>query len=115
MEVPGGQLVYIALEGYLAFTQAHSIYLPPGVLLAPFTYSQPPNQEPQENFGFLNTNAFDAPGFMACPLDDTSIYQIFAAMANASVPNGSIDSCVGFDAFTQDYYLNPAFAAWQYI
>jgi hypothetical protein len=42
---------------------------------------------------------------MACParVGTYETYQIFAAFANATVPNGNISSCVGFDAITEVY------------
>lgn len=40
-------------------------------------------------------------------------YQIFAAFANATLPNGNISSCIGFDAITEVYNSTEA-AAWEY-
>jgi hypothetical protein len=50
---------------------------------------------------------------MACPTR-TGAYQIFAALANATVPNSNISSCVGFDAITEVYNSTAGAAAWQY-
>jgi hypothetical protein len=51
---------------------------------------------------------------MACPTR-TGQYQIFAALANATVPNGNISSCIGFDAIIEAYNSTAGPAAWQYI
>jgi len=111
-EVPGGQLVYVAPDGHLGFTQAHSATYPTGAVLNPFTYTKSDG----EQFGHLGTSAFGATGFMACPVTDApGPYQVFAAFAGAVVPNGDASTCLGFDALTVDYYLNPAPAAWQYV
>jgi hypothetical protein len=40
-------------------------------------------------------------------------HQIFAAFANATVPNDNISSCVGFGAITEIYNGTEA-AAWEY-
>jgi hypothetical protein len=50
---------------------------------------------------------------MACPTA-TGTYQVYAALANATVPNGNISSCIGFDAFTEVYNNIESAAAWQY-
>lgn len=52
---------------------------------------------------------------MACParVGAYETYQVFAAFANATVPNGNISSCVGFDAITEVYNGTEA-AAWEY-
>lgn len=111
-EVPGGQLVYVAPDGHLGFTQAHSASYPTGAVLSPFTYTK----NVGDTYGDLSTNAFGATGFMGCPtVDGSGLYQVFAAFAGAVVPNGDISTCLGFDALTVDYSLNPAPAAWQYI
>jgi hypothetical protein len=109
--VPGGQVVYVAIDGYLGFTQAHSSSLPAGAVTGPFTYFKPG----YDQYGYISTDAFGARGFMACPtrVGPYETYQIFAAFANATVPNGDISSCVGFDAITEVYNSTEA-AAWQY-
>jgi len=115
VEVPGGQLVYVAPEGYLGFTQAHSAYYPPGSIIGPLTYSFTPGA----SFGILGTYAFGATGFMACPntsnLTEVSSWQVFAALQNATVPTGNVADCLGFDAAAIDY-ISPdgEAAAWQY-
>ncbi len=73
-----------------------------------FTYFQPG----YEQYGYLSTDAFGAQGFMACPTTNGP-YQIFAAFVNATVPNGNISACIGFDAVTYPYN-GTGDAAWQY-
>jgi hypothetical protein len=99
----------VAVEGYLGFTQAHSGSYPAGAILGPFTYFQPGYYR----YGYLSTDAFGAQGFMACPTA-TGTYQVYAALTNATVPNGNISSCIGFDAFTEVYNSTGSAAAWQY-
>ena len=103
-------MVYVAVEGYLGFTQAHSVSYPAGAILGSFTYFQPG----YDRYGYLSTDAFGARGFMACPTT-TGAYQVYAALANATVPNGNISSCIGFDALTEVYNSTAIPAAWQYI
>jgi len=85
--------------------------MPVGAILCPFTY-QTVDGSP---FGELGINAFGALGLMACPTTGTNStggpYQVFAAMGNATVPNGDVTSCFRFDGLTLDYSGS---AAWQY-
>ncbi|CDM27433.1 hypothetical protein DTO013E5_4397 [Penicillium roqueforti] len=101
--VPGGQQVYIDPNGALSFTQAHSANIPQGSLLGPFHYSA---DEPWAHYSFGST------GFMACPAEDNR-WQVFAAIQNATVPNGNVDECLGFSAVALDYTGDVP--AWQYI
>lgn len=109
-EVPGGQLVYVAPSGALAFEQAHSASFPPGSVLGPFTYTKAPCSQ----FGDYSTTAFGATGFMECPSPGAAgPYQVFATIQNAIVPSGKVADCLGFDALTTDY-TGPYPAAWEY-
>jgi len=115
VEVPGGQLVYVAPDGSLGFTQAHSASYPLGAVLEPFTYSFTPGA----SFGYVSTNAFNATGFMACPNNKNETlatsWQVFAALQNATVPTGNVSDCLGFDALAPPYSNpNGTAAAWQY-
>ena len=77
-----------------------------------FTYFQ----AGYDQYGYLSTDAFGARGFMACPTRNGA-YQIYAALANATVPNGDVSSCIGLDAITEVYNSTggaAAAAAWQY-
>jgi len=108
-EVPGGQQIYVAPSGALSFTQAHSISIPTGSAIGPFSVS------PGASFATYSTTAFGATGFMACPNQATnpSQWQVFAALQNATVPTGKVSDCLGFDALATNY-TGPV-AAWQYI
>ncbi|KAJ6066701.1 uncharacterized protein N7446_003738 [Penicillium canescens] len=77
-EVPGGQQVYIDPNGALSFTQAHSANIPAGSSYGPFV------------------------GFMACPTEDNR-WQVFGALANATVPKGDVNECLGFSAMAITY------------
>ncbi len=108
--VPGGQAIYIRSDGSLGFTQAHSGRYPAGALVGGYlTYFK----TDEARLGSLGTRAFGATGFMACPTEDQG-YQVFAAIGNATAPEGDLAACLGFDAFTIDE-TDPNRAAWQYI
>ena len=111
-EVPGGQLIFVAPDGHLGFSQAHSAQYPLGSALAPLDYSRAADTQ----FGRITTNAFGATGFMACPQSSnatTSLWQVFVSLANATVPTGNTSDCLGFDALASDYTEGTT-AAWQY-
>lgn len=44
VEVPGGQLAYVAPDGTFGYTQAHSASLPEGAITDGFTYTAPTQQ-----------------------------------------------------------------------
>jgi hypothetical protein len=75
--VPGGQQVYVAPDGALSYTQAHSAYIPPGSVRDGFSREQPTGGQ---SFGYLN---FDT-GFVACPAANaTEGYQVFGQVDGA--------------------------------
>lgn len=85
--VPGGQQVYVAPDGALSYTGAHSGYIPPGSIVDGFSREQP---AAGQQFGYLN---FDT-GFVACPAGDGQGYQVFG-----QVDGGKFGSdCLGFNA-----------------
>lgn len=116
MEVPGGQVIYAAPGGAISYTEAHSGYYPPGSVVEPLTY-QSLSEDPYPFEGRINTTAFGASGFMACPTVNSTVaasYQVFAAFGNATVPSGNVNDCIGFDAVAVPYDgVTPA--AWQYV
>ena len=108
--MPGGQQIWATRDGTIGYTQAHSIFQPVGSAPCPFTYEKADGEE----FGHLSTNVFGATGLMACP-DTDGGWQVFAALHNATVPNGNVSSCFGFDGLTLDYSSSTSnFSAWQY-
>ncbi|ERF74759.1 hypothetical protein EPUS_04928 [Endocarpon pusillum Z07020] len=108
--VPGGQAIYARSDGSFGFTQAHSARYPAGALIGGYlTYSKTDGAQ----FGSLGTHAFGATGFMACPTEDQG-YQVFAAVGNATAPEGDLAACLGFDALTVDE-TDLERGAWQYI
>ncbi|KAI5256283.1 hypothetical protein E4T42_01658 [Aureobasidium subglaciale] len=92
--VPGGQQVYVAADGRLSFTVAHSASTGEGASVTGFSIAQE-GQHVQ----------FNGDDFLACPVDDA--YAVFAA---AAVKDAAED-CVGF-AFRVAESSAPA--AWQY-
>jgi hypothetical protein len=102
--------VYISPDGSIGFTQAHSVSIPSNSVFCPFTYKK----EESNQFGLVNLNAsmaFGAVDFMGCPTNDGR-YQVFAALQNATVPQGNVSDCIGFGALAFDY-TGPT--AWQYV
>lgn len=98
VEVPGGQQIYIAPNGAVSFTQAHSGYVPPDSLFDGFSVDQD---------GKLFFAGF---GFYSCPpADQTSDYQLYAAAHNPST-----DECVVVQLFTSTN-IGAGFGAWQYV
>lgn len=99
-------MIYVESSGAFGFTQAHSIYVPPGADIAGFTYA------PGVYHDDFNYIGFGADGFMACPSDDNDSLQVFANMKNATVPTGDVSDCVEFAAYA--YHHTGSSGAWQY-
>ena len=110
MVVPGGQQVYAAPDGSIGYTHPHSVVVPSGSVLCPFTYRKQDGDE----FGTISTSVFGARGLMACPTESGD-WQVFAALRNATVPQGDINECVRFMGVTETYSEgNAQFAAYEY-
>nr|POE93660.1 putative secreted protein [Quercus suber] len=87
--------------GALAYTQAHSSYMPTGAISTGFTNDPVADR----TYGFLKWNG---DGFLACPTNATSnVYQVFAPLEGITFP----EDCLGFDVESE-----PATNAdaWQY-
>ncbi|OCL02783.1 hypothetical protein AOQ84DRAFT_348623 [Glonium stellatum] len=97
VEVPAGQLVYIAPDGSMSFTQAHSANIPAGSIETGWTHSEGPS------FGFLSW----ANGLVACPVAGEG-YQIFGQLEGVSLSS----DCLGFDMLTSN---TTGVGAWEYI
>ncbi|PYH48120.1 putative IgE-binding protein [Aspergillus saccharolyticus JOP 1030-1] len=106
VSVPGGQQIYIAPSGALAFTQPHSAYVPAGSVVGAFEYSQPAGA----SFGYWT---LPGSGLIACPVPEAATWQVFAAWNNATVPSGSVGDCLGFDALAVG--RNGSAGAWEYL
>ncbi|KAI1822989.1 hypothetical protein F4861DRAFT_512308 [Xylaria intraflava] len=76
--VPGGQPVYVAPDGSLSYTQAHSIYIPPGSIADGFALPLAPHLGKP-------TLIFQGRTWYLCPVtpDETvdGIFQVFATPA----------------------------------
>lgn len=42
-------------------------------------------------------------------------WQVFAALQNATVPTGSVDDCLGFEAMAIGLNISSEHLAWEYI
>jgi hypothetical protein len=88
--VPGGQEVYIAPNGAMSYTQAHSAYVPEGSIRDEFSREEPTGGNA---FGYLNFET----GFVACPaVAPETGYQVFGQVDGATF--GS--ECLGFNMLT---------------
>ncbi|EPE29402.1 IgE-binding protein [Glarea lozoyensis ATCC 20868] len=103
VEVPGGQQAYVANDGSLSVTQAHSGSTGTNGLRGPFSYT------PAASEGTVGQLSFNGNGFLACPSAEASVYQIFAAGYPGFVaPEG----CIGVGLATSVIDSAPV---WQYI
>ena len=88
--VPGGQEAYVAPDGALSYTVAHSAYVPEGSIRDQFSVEAPSGQN---SFGYLNFET----GFVACPATGTETgYQVFGQVDGATFG----PECLGFNALT---------------
>lgn len=86
--VPGGQQVYVAPDGALSYTVAHSAYIPPGSIVDQFSRELPAEGA---QFGYLNFET----GFVACPAaGEGNGYQVFGQVDGATFG----PECLGFNA-----------------
>lgn len=95
--VPGGQQVYVAPDGTLSYTQAHSAYVPTGSVRDGWSRTE------GENFGNL---AFTG-GLYGCPGAEGQGYQVFGKIDGVELNEG----CLGFNALT---FNSTQPGAWQY-
>ncbi|KAI4113551.1 MAG: hypothetical protein LQ345_005495 [Seirophora villosa] len=115
--VPGGQQVYVAPNGALRFTTAHSAYVPAGSAIDGFNATV---GEINGSLGRFTFNGLGADGFLACPVnaDGTEPYQVFAnvkGLSDHDVPGECKDKCLGFSALTGPYKADdPSAFVWQY-
>ncbi|KAH7115169.1 hypothetical protein B0J11DRAFT_553446 [Dendryphion nanum] len=95
--VPGGQQVYVAPDGTLGYTIAHSAYKPTGSVVDGWSRTE------GDNFGNL---AFTG-GLYACPASEGNGYQVFGGIGGVVFD----PACLGFNALT---YNTTQAGAWQY-
>lgn len=100
--VPGGQQVYVAPDGQLGYTQAHSGSMPPGSVTTPFQYI--PESEPNR----VGSLTFNGGFWVACQAPEgNGVYQIYAQAASSF----SRTDCTSISFSTSSYQGN---SAWQY-
>lgn len=106
--VPGGQRIYIAPDGSLSYTIAHSGFMPPGSITEGFTLG--PKQE-----NTLRTITHKRGGFIACPVKkNTGPWKVFVGKVNNTVvPSGHAADCLGFNNEAVEF-TSEKFGAWQY-
>lgn len=115
-EVPGGQAIYVAPSGALAFTPAHSSGGANEGALTGFSYK---NNTVDGTLGRFSFKGRGSTGFLACPVNDKpgqpGPWQVFASvkgLKDSAVPNGKVSECVGIDVLGATY--EGGVAAWQY-
>jgi len=96
VEVPGGQQVYIAPDGTMSYTQAHSANIPPGSILDGWS-----RDESGAGYGHLYWQG----GLVGCPVEGKG-YQIYGLL-----PGLTYDDCLGFTAVTNN---QTEIGAWEY-
>ncbi|KAL8767756.1 MAG: hypothetical protein Q9209_005842 [Squamulea sp. 1 TL-2023] len=116
--VPGGQQVYVAPNGKLSYTIAHSGYAPPGSAVKTFTATFPTSGD--ATLGSFSFHGLGGNTFLACPSHKVDSeegpfpYQVFvdvAALSDRDVPSGCKADCLGFGAVIAKYEGAPV---WQY-
>lgn len=96
--VPGGQQIYIAPDGSMSYTQAHSAYVPPGSIRDGWSKTE------GEQFGYLSWSC----GLLACPAAEQGQgYQVFGKVEGKEFG----PECLGFNALS---FNGTGFGAWQY-
>jgi hypothetical protein len=98
--VPGGQQVYVAPDGALSYTGAHSAFIPTGSIVDEFSREAPSGTN---IFGYLNFET----GFVACPAGEGNGYQVFGQVDGATFK----PECLGFNMLA---VATDAPGAWQY-
>lgn len=97
--VPGGQQVYVAPDGSLSYTTAHSVAIPAGSIVDQFSKTDP---TAGATFGYLNFET----GFVACPVGAADAgYQVFGQTQDFKA--GA--DCLGFSALTGMLILDSLF------
>ena len=84
--VPGGQQVYVAPDGTVSYTTAHSAYKPDGSIVDGWSKTE------GENFGFLTFKD----GLIACPAGEGQGYQVYGQIPGITFA----PECLGFNALT---------------
>ncbi|CAO2654418.1 Nn.00g111510.m01.CDS01 [Neocucurbitaria sp. VM-36] len=98
--VPGGQQVYVAPDGSLSYTVAHSAYIPTGSIIDQFSVEAPADGQA---FGYLHFET----GFVACPAGEGQGYKVFGQVQGGTYG----PECLGFSALT---VATDEPGAWQY-
>ncbi|KAK6351442.1 hypothetical protein TWF718_004602 [Orbilia javanica] len=109
VQVPGGQRIYVAPDGSLSYTQAHSAYIPPGSTEGGFILG------PKNANNGLRPITHKKGGFYACPATEgTGPWKVFVGQPkDANVPSGHASHCLGFSNQAVEF-TSEQFGAWQY-
>lgn len=83
--------VYVAPDGALSYTQAHSAYVPEGSVRDGWTRTA--REDPTDPLGSL---AFEG-GLIACPRNESQPWQVYGEVEGWTAPT---KGCLGFSAIT---------------
>ncbi|KAK9781466.1 hypothetical protein AB5N19_05893 [Seiridium cardinale] len=116
VEVPGGQAIYVAPNGQIKYTQAHSAYMPTGSLVGGwFNKTVVSHCVPDTNvLDFLATDGSNRGGVMLCPdaqsfMEGTGAsYQLYAMTTHFNASN-----CLEAIGIVQ-HKSGANYGAWQY-
>ncbi|KAG9231058.1 hypothetical protein BJ875DRAFT_341573, partial [Amylocarpus encephaloides] len=102
--VPGGQAVYVAGDGSLSVTVAHSGSTGENGLRAPFQYTP---QAGEDDVGSLDFNDLE---WAACPNGEEGVYQIFAD-GSPNFDTADHPNCIGI---ALGPVISDSQSVWQY-
>ena len=111
--MPGGQAVYVAKNGSLAYTVPHTgSSIPAGGKASGFVLTEQKNT-PYDAFTYAGVGK--ASSWLACPTgnDVWQIYVNLPSLTDKDVPSTEKDDCLSFDGLATNYISRDA-AAWEY-
>ena len=88
-------IVYVAPDGALSYTQAHSAYVPEGSVREGWTRTA--REDPTDPLGSL---AFEG-GLIACPRNESQPWQVYGEIEGWTAPT---EGCLGFSAITCEFF-----------
>ncbi|KAI1772222.1 hypothetical protein F4818DRAFT_179904 [Hypoxylon cercidicola] len=122
VQVPGGQRIYVAPNGQVRFTVAHSSSMPPGAMVGGWFNKTVTSSDPGSGSGstryvydFLSTDGSNAGGVKICP-DVPDAIRAFGAGYSLYVGTRAFNQTFCIDAVGLNLMpRNVSFGAWQYV
>ena len=91
--MPNPHTVYVAPDGTLSYTVAHSAAVPEGSVREGWTRTA--RADPTDPLGSLSFEG----GLVACPRNETQPWQVYGEIEGFEAPEG----CLGFSAITCEF------------